>query len=54
MFAFTNAVQELAVWRKQATISVQEEFVGRTLGRVEQVEIEVGAARQPVLRREAR
>lgn len=31
MFAFTNAVQELAVWRKQATISVQEEFVGRTL-----------------------
>lgn len=24
-------LQELAVWRKQATISVQEEFVGRTL-----------------------
>ena len=23
--------QELAVWRKQATISVQEEFVGKTL-----------------------
>jgi len=27
----TQHQQELAVWRKQATISVQEEFIGRTL-----------------------
>jgi sorting nexin-8 len=29
--ALTNTWQELAVWRKQATISVQEEFVGKAL-----------------------
>lgn len=28
---FADVSKELAVWRKQATISVQEEFVGRTL-----------------------
>ncbi|CAD6567299.1 MAG: Sorting nexin mvp1 [Alectoria sarmentosa] len=31
MFLTVPTHQELAVWRKQATISVQEEFVGKTL-----------------------
>lgn len=31
MCAFTDFYQELSVWRKQATISVQEEFTGKTL-----------------------
>jgi len=31
MFLTVPTVDELAVWRKQATISVQEEFVGRAL-----------------------
>ena len=29
--SLTKSSQELAVWRKQATISVQEEFIGRSL-----------------------
>jgi sorting nexin-8 len=31
VLSIANLNQELAVWRKQATISVQEEFVGKTL-----------------------